>query len=281
MSVDEKVIRWSGVRSPLFPRMYGCVAQSVVRLTLNQKVVSSSLITPTNLMWSSGLRILGFHPRGPGFDSRHEKIWTWCTSACAGDCKSLINRFDSCRVLSNWAPPCLFLSFFLFSLSQLVRGERWKKKGMADSRVSNASELSCWFDIDPQSLPVQVVGYSASAIVIGHGIPSLIKMVRSKNPSHVPLGSLVARMVLGVNIAVFGLLICQMSQVVSGVGSFLVLLSIAILKGVYTCRKKLDTGALGTEALGTGALGTEALGTGALGTGALGTGALGTEEQRL
>lgn len=99
---------------------------------------------------------------------------------------------------------------------------------------------TCWFDVDPQSLPVQIVGYCAAAIVIGHAVPTLIKIWRSKNPSHVPLMSLIARMVLGLNIAVFGLLICQTSQIVSGLGSFLVFLPIAVLKGVYAGRKRLE-----------------------------------------
>ena len=102
----------------------------------------------------------------------------------------------------------------------------------------SSNETICYFDIDPQSLPVQIVGYVAAATVIGHAIPTLIKIAKSKNPSHVPLGSLLARIFLGINIAVFGLLICQTSQIVSGIGSFLVLLPIAILKAVY--RKNKD-----------------------------------------
>jgi len=94
----------------------------------------------------------------------------------------------------------------------------------------------CWFDVDPQSLPVQIVGYLGAAGVIGHAIPTLVKVAQSKNPSHVPLGSLVVRILVGIDIAVFGLLICQTPNIVSGVGSLLVLLPIAILKIIY--RKK-------------------------------------------
>ena len=93
------------------------------------------------------------------------------------------------------------------------------------SNVTN----QCWFDVDPQSLPVQIVGYCAAAIVIGHGIPTLVEAFRSKTPLNIPLGSLIARIVLGLNIAVFGILICQTSQIISGLGSFLVLVCIPIV----------------------------------------------------
>ena len=93
-----------------------------------------------------------------------------------------------------------------------------------------------WFDVDPQSLGVQIVGYCAAAGVIGHSIPTLVTLCITKNPLDVPLGSLIARIIVGVNIAVFGLLIFQTPQVVSGFGSLLILLPIGILRQVYIRR---------------------------------------------
>ena len=105
--------------------------------------------------------------------------------------------------------------------------------------MSLANSSLCWFDVDPESLAVQIVGYCSSAIVVGHAIPTLVKVCRTKDPSHVPLGSLISRIVLSLNTGVFGLLICQPAVLASGFGSLVVLLPIAAMNAVYTQAKKV------------------------------------------
>lgn len=85
----------------------------------------------------------------------------------------------------------------------------------------------------PQSLATQIIGYCCTALVIGHGLPSVVDIYTKKVPDLVPDGSLIARTILSVLMLFYGVMACQLPYFVGGLGSLLFFVLMAIAKCLY------------------------------------------------
>jgi hypothetical protein len=97
----------------------------------------------------------------------------------------------------------------------------------ATTASAASSSLAGWdcrafSSVDPQGAEAQAVGYAKVALVVAHAVPSMVKIWRKQDASVVPSWSLAFRTVLGALSAVFGVLICQLPEVVGGLGSLAV-----------------------------------------------------------
>lgn len=82
--------------------------------------------------------------------------------------------------------------------------------------------------MDPHGWVSQAIGFVAAFLVLAHGIPSLVKAVNALNNHKIYTESKVSlyiRIVLGMLTGTWGICICQLSPVVGGFGSVIVLTS--------------------------------------------------------
>lgn len=80
--------------------------------------------------------------------------------------------------------------------------------------------------MDPHGWVSQIIGFVAAFLVLAHGVPSFVKSVKALNQGKTyteSKTSLCIRIVLGMLTGTWGICICQLSPVVGGFGSVIVL----------------------------------------------------------